>query len=310
MKLKLLLRITLSIVLAIIGAFVTEGQTAMQIIAIFASATLGFILPEVVEIAGKAGIAALAKAIVGYLTNPPYVDKILSGASATERLVAGGVRQVGALAQAPLGFRRRPRGSQGKYVNPMVVDTSVLIDGRIIEVAATGFIFGTFLVIPAVIAELHKLADSSDDLKRARGRRGLEILVQLKKEKRVKVEILKSEPKAATVDDKIVKLASLTHGRLLTVDYNLNKVAAIGGVPTLNLNELANAVKTAVLPQESLTIKINSQGREKDQGIGYLADGTMVVVEGGAGLLGKTAEIVVQRVLQTAAGKMIFGKTK
>ena len=204
-------------------------------------------------------------------------------------------------------FKRNGR-KQSKYVNPIIVDTSALIDGRILDVVKSGFLFGTLVVIPSVISELHKLADNSHDLRRVRGRRGLDILSKIQKEKGVKVEIVKTEPKDEEVDSKLVSLAKKIKGKVLTVDFNLNKVAKVNRVKVLNLNELVNAVKTAVLPGEQLSIHINDKGKEKDQGIGYLSDGTMVVVEGGADLVGKTAEVLVHRVLQTEAGKMIFAR--
>jgi len=284
MKLRILLRPSLTIVFGFLGAFIARNVTPPEIfaitgnyfllVAIFAFGILGFILPELFELAGRAGIAALAKQIVSYL---PGRRKV-SGKNTT------------------------------KYVNPMIIDTSALIDGRIADVLKTGFIYGTFLVIPSVVSELHRLADSSDELKRGRGRRGLDILGALQKEKSVRVEILKTEPKDAKVDDKLIKAAKQVRGKIVTVDFNLNKVAKVKGVRTLNINELANAVKTAVLPGERLKIQIKSVGREKDQGVGYLDDGTMVVVEEGAKLKGRSVDIEVLRVLQTAAGKMIFGK--
>lgn len=295
MKPKGFLRLALFIVFGFIGAFVARSGTPPDIFAItggyfllaavIAFATLGFILPDVLELAGRAGIAALAKQIADHIPNP-------AGSPISVRNFA---------------FRGRKKKNSG-YVNPLVVDTSALIDGRLAEVAQTGFLFGTFLVIPSVIGELHKLSDSADDLKRAKGRRGLDILDGLKKNKKVKVEILGSEPKDPEVDDKLVSLARKLKGRILTVDYNLNKVSKIRDVDILNVNELANAVKTAVLPKDSLDIAVSAKGREKGQGVGYLQDGTMVVVENGADLMGKNVRVEVQRVLQTAAGKMIFAR--
>lgn len=292
MKPKSFLRLALFIVFGFIGAFVARSGTPPDIFAItggyfllaavLAFATLGFILPDVLELAGRAGIAVLAKQIADHIPTS-----------------AGSVRN--------FSFRGRKKKNSG-YVNPLIVDTSALIDGRLAEVAQTGFLFGTFLVIPSVIGELHKLSDSADDLKRAKGRRGLDILDGLKKNKKIKVEILGSEPKDLEVDDKLVSLARKLKGRLLTVDYNLNKVSKVRGVDILNVNELANAVKTAVLPKDSLDITVSAKGREKGQGVGYLQDGTMVVIENGVDLVGKDVRVEVQRVLQTAAGKMIFAK--
>ena len=190
----------------------------------------------------------------------------------------------------------------------VLIDTSVLIDGRISDVIKTGFIFGSLLVIPSVVSELHTLSDSADELKRAKGRRGLDILKSLKSEKKVKLEVLKEDPSGDTVDDKLITLGRKLRGQVMTMDFNLNKVAAVKGVSVLNLNELINALKTAVLPHEILTIQVKSHGKGKNQGVGYLPDGTMVVVEDGAEAIGKSLKVVVLRVIQTAAGKMIFAR--
>lgn len=295
MKLKTLLRPSLAIVFAFIGAVVARSGTPPDIfavtgeyfliVAVLAFGTLGFMLPEIAELAGSAGIAALAHQIAKYLPDPRNMADFPAG------LVGGGKRS-------------------SKYVNPMVVDTSVLIDGRILDIAKSGFMFGTLIVLPAVISELHTLSDSSDDLKRARGRRGLDVLNSLKKISSIKTQIVKADPKVDSTDGKLVKAALNVHGKLVTVDFNLNKVATARGIAVANLNDLVSAVKTAVLPHERLSIRISSIGKEKNQGVGYLEDGTMVVVEDGAKLKGKTVEVEVLRLIQTAAGKMIFGKAK
>ena len=213
-----------------------------------------------------------------------------------------------ASAVGAIQFRRRSKAKNSKYVNPIVVDTSVLIDGRLIDVVKTGFLFGTLIVIPSVVSELHSLADSADDLKRARGRRGLEMLEGLRREKAAKLEVLRTEPRDKMVDDKIVSQSRNMKGKILTLDFNLNKVARVKGVAVLNLNDLANAIKTVVLPHEVLEVEVKTRGKAKDQGVAYLPDGTMVVVEGGSNLVGKSAKVLVLRVLQTAAGKMIFAR--
>ncbi len=205
-------------------------------------------------------------------------------------------------------FSRRKGKTAAKYPNPIVVDTSVLIDGRVLDVAKSGFLMGTLLVLPSVISELHSLSDSRDDLKRAKGRRGLDVLADLLKLKQTKVVVLETEPKEGGVDEKIVKIAKNLRGRILTLDFNLSKVAKVKNLQILSLNELANAVKTSVLPHESIQIQIKAKGKGEKQGVGYLEDGTMVVVEGGANLVGKTVNVDVARVIQTLAGKMIFGK--
>lgn len=294
-KIKKFVRPTTSIVLAFVGAilarvviqediFVATGWI-LVIIAFIAFGLLGFILPELVQIAARAGLAALARQMV-----------IASG---------GAAKGFGLVGQLP--FVKKHRRSKNQKES-LIVDTSVLIDGRIADIIKTGFIGGEMLVIPSVLGELHKLADSADELRRVRGKRGLEILTLLKKEKGTKLEVLNFEPDGRDVDDKLVVLSKKVKGKLLTVDYNLNRVAGISGVKVLNINELANALKTVVLPSERLEIRVSSAGNQKDQGVGYLADGTMVVVEDGAGLVGKKVWVVVHRVLQTAAGKMIFAR--
>ena len=176
------------------------------------------------------------------------------------------------------------------------------------EVIGTGFLTGTILVIPGVIDELKRLADSANDSKRIRGRRGLDCLARIKKSKNVKLLVLSTQPKDETVDAKLVTLSKKTQGRLVTCDFNLNKVAKVKGITVLNVNELANSLKTPILPRDELSVQITDRGKGKDQGVGYLSDGTMVVVEGGAKYLNKTVNVAVYRVLQTEAGQMVFGK--
>jgi len=232
----------------------------------------------------KAGIRELAKAIAEKIPNPRE-----------SRLNVG---------RNPF---RRNKGDK-KYSDPIVVDTSALIDARILEVVSTGFLTGTMLVIPSVLDELHRLADSADDGKRVRARRGLDCLAEIKKSKKIKLVLLNNEPKNNTVDARLVDLAKSAKGRLVTVDFNLNKVAKVKGITVLNVNELANALKTPILPRDRLSILITDRGKGKDQGVGYLNDGTMVVIEDGAKLVDKTVQVSVHRVLQTEAGQMVFAK--
>lgn len=189
-----------------------------------------------------------------------------------------------------------------------LVDTSVIIDGRIADICESGFIEGTLLVPRFVLHELQHIADSSDVLRRAKGRRGLDILQELQRESsKVDVEIIEDDPQEVRdVDSKLVRLAQKFHAKVLTNDFNLNKVAQIEGVVVLNINDLANALKPAVLPDEQMEVKIIKEGKEPSQGVGYLDDGTMVVVDGGRSYMGKTVKVVVTSVLQTAAGRMIF----
>lgn len=194
--------------------------------------------------------------------------------------------------------------------NPKLVDTSVIIDGRIAEVCQTGFVEGTLIIPRFVLKELQNIADSADELRRVRGRRGLDILKQLQQaESKVTVEVIEDDPQGIDqVDGKLIHLAREFRAKILTNDLNLNKVAQIDGIEVLNLNDLANALKPALLPDEQLHVRIVKEGKEAQQGVGYLDDGTMVVVDGGREFVSKEVLILVTSVLQTTAGRMIFGK--
>lgn len=197
----------------------------------------------------------------------------------------------------------------GVSVNqPMILDTSVIIDGRLLDIAKTGFIFGTLLLPQFILSELQQVADSSDYLKRSRGRRGFEIIEGLKKVKGVRVEVWDKDINAKTVDEKLLRLVKSLNGKVLTTDYNLNRVASVSGVGVLNINDLANSVKTAVIPGEQIKVKVIHLGKDPKQGVGYLDDGTMIVVENGAELVGHEIKVEVTRILQVSAGKMIFSK--
>lgn len=190
-----------------------------------------------------------------------------------------------------------------------VLDTSVIIDGRIADLCNAKFIGGRFIVPRFVLKELQQIADSSDSLKRNRGRRGLDVLNKIQKSPNIDVKIHEEDfPEISETDAKLVKLAKLLSARIFTNDYNLNKIAELQSVPVLNINELANALKPVMLPGEELELKIIKEGKEPNQGIGYLDDGTMIVVEGGRHLIGQTRRVTVTSVLQTAAGRMIFAK--
>jgi uncharacterized protein YacL len=190
-----------------------------------------------------------------------------------------------------------------------ILDTSVIIDGRIVDVAETGFLDGTLVVPQFVLKELQYVADSSDTLKRNRGRRGLDILQAIQKMAGVEVIISDVDfPSVKEVDLKLIELARVMAGKIVTNDFNLNKVAQLRGVEVLNINELANALKPVVLPGEVMTVCIVKEGKEATQGVAYLDDGTMVVVDNARRSIGRTVEIVVTSVLQTTAGRMIFGR--
>lgn len=207
--------------------------------------------------------------------------------------------------------RKDRHGHEVISSRPKILDTSVIIDGRIFDICKTGFVEGP-LVIPAfVLEELRHIADSSDALKRNRGRRGLDILNQIQKELDIPVRIYEKDiDDVQEVDSKLLKLGQILKGMVITNDYNLNKVAEFQGVPVLNINELANALKPVVLPGEEMLVQVIKDGKEMGQGIAYLDDGTMIVVDGGKKYVGESIDVLVTSVLQTAAGRMIFAKPK
>jgi uncharacterized protein YacL len=210
------------------------------------------------------------------------------------------------------GARPASKGSAAKAGGvPKILDTSVIIDGRIADILETRFLEGPIVVPAFVLEELRHIADSPDVLKRNRGRRGLDILNRIQKEMGIPVQIVDRDfGPQMEVDSKLLRLAKMLDGKVVTNDYNLNKVAALQGVPVLNINELANAVKSVVLPGEEMTVTLIKEGKEPGQGVGYLDDGTMIVVDGGKRHVGETIEVLVTSVLQTAAGRMIFAKPK
>jgi uncharacterized protein YacL len=190
-----------------------------------------------------------------------------------------------------------------------ILDTSVIIDGRIADVCAAGFLDGVLVIAQFVLRELQQVADSPDPLKRNRGRRGLDILQKMQKMATVTVQIVDEDfPRVREVDMKLIELAKLYEAKIVTNDFNLNKIAQLQGVEVLNINELANALKPIVLPGESMRVFILKEGKEFNQGVAYLDDGTMVVVDNAKKMISKTIDIAVTSVLQTTAGKMIFGK--
>jgi uncharacterized protein YacL len=226
---------------------------------------------------------------------------------AKRRDLIGAAEAVGLLRRAdPIGGGGERRGDPH-----IVVDTSAIIDGRIAEIVESGFIYGTLVIPRFVLDELQHIADSSDTLRRNRGRRGLEILAPMQKEPGTPVEIVEDDvPDVAEVDAKLVALARARSRVILTNDFNLNRVAELQGVRVMNINSLANAVKPAVLPGEELRVRVIQEGKEAGQGVGFLDDGTMIVVEGGARHIDRDLDVSVTRVLQTVAGRMIFAQPR
>ena len=251
---------------------------------------LGTALEAIVPGAGALGRGLFAL-LLGYL-----------GATVDARQ-AGRAR--GHVGQA-LPARPRPRQEGDK-----ILDTSVIIDGRIVEVCQTGFLAGPLLVPQFVLRELQQIADSADALKRNRGKRGFDVLQRLQRVPRVTIRIDDVDfAHVREVDRKLIELARATGGKIVTNDYNLNRVAELSGVAVLNINELANALKPVVLPGEPLHVHIVKEGKEANQGVAYLDDGTMVVVEHGKRLIGQTVDVTVTTIYQTAAGRMIFARQR
>ena len=206
---------------------------------------------------------------------------------------------------------RDKKNKHNEKICPKILDTSVIIDGRIFDICQTGFVEGPLVIPGFVLNELRHISDSADGLKRNRGRRGLDILNKIQKELSIETQIYEEDfPEIAEVDAKLLKLAQVLNGKVVTNDFNLNKVAEFQGVPVLNINELANAIKPVLLPGEEMKVVVMKDGKEASQGIAYLDDGTMIVIEDGKKHVGSVITVVVTSVLQTAAGRMIFAKAK
>lgn len=259
-------------------------------------------------------LLTLTAALVGYLVFPGLARsvRIISMTSLNfviHRLSSEVIGQLFRLPRHDSPYHQAvPQIGSVALTKPLILDTSAIIDGRILDIAQTGFISGLVLVPNFVLVELQQVADSSDSLKRARGRRGFEVVEELKKNKHIKIEVWNKEQNGKAVDEKLVNLARSLHGRIVTTDFNLNKLASISNINVLNVNDLANAVKTVSLPGEDMELKIVHLGKDKSQGVGYLPDGTMVVVAGVADKIGQAIKIEVTKNIQTPAGRMLFGK--
>lgn len=259
-------------------------------------------------------LLTLASAGIGYVVFPPVAKWIKVITMTTFNFVVHRVsfevsNQIIKLPRPNFPFPHpTPQVGSVAITRPLILDTSTIIDGRILDIAKTGFISGLVLAPKFVLTELQQVADSSDDLKRQRGRRGFEIVEELKKLKSIRVEIWDKDQSGKTVDEKLMNLSKAINGKLITTDFNLNKLATVSNLSVLNVNDLANAVKTVALPGEEMLIKVVHLGKDKRQGIGYLPDGTMVVIADSAQNLGQTIKIEVTKNMQTAAGRMIFAR--
>ncbi len=226
----------------------------------------------------------------------PYIGLVIGSRIGRESLVEGKASS-------------RPRATT--EATPKLLDTSVIIDGRIADLCETGFVEGSLIIPQFILQELQHISDSSDGLKRARGRRGLDILNHIQKTIEVDVQIIETDfPHIKEVDAKLVELGKKMSAKILTNDLNLNKVAELQGVQVLNINELCNALKPVVLPGETIRVFVLKEGKEAGQGVAYLDDGTMVVVDNAKRVIGKNVDVVVTSVLQTSAGRMIFTRLK
>lgn len=298
--------------------YLVGGGLAGAAVAACVLLSVVFVTQELYERLAPALVSIVLAMVMGYFAGQ-YILFILPQNDVTLRIfVVVSFVLVFGFAGVTLGLTRASnwqalvsaveRQKREQPLSLKLVDTSVLIDGRILDICASGFIEGTLIVPQFVLHELQHIADANDVLRRAKGRRGLDILKSLQGvDSKVMVEISMEDPaEIREVDAKLVKLASKHGAKVLTTDFNLNKVAQIEGVQVLNINDLANALKPAVLPDERMEVKIIKEGKEPNQGVGYLDDGTMIVVDGGRSHMGRNVTVVVTSVLQTAAGRMIF----
>jgi len=283
-------------------------QTVSTILGLTAGLILAYLLTRVVQITGNAWFAFLVSVLLYIILGYAGITLALNHQDGIRSLLTGLRRR----------YRRTDDGKNtlldeemdGGEAAVKVLDSSVLIDGRVLAVARTGFLEGTLVVPQFVLTELHHLSDSADELKRNRGRRGLDMLHQLQNLPGDRVQITKQDiPQTEETDAKLITLTQRLGGVLMTHDYNLSKVAKVQGVGVLNIHDLANAVKSEALPGETLQIQVVKPGNQSGQGVGYLPDGTMVVIENGQELVGKLVPVTVTSALQTSAGRMIFAKT-
>ena len=262
-------------------------------------------IPDLAAALGCLAIGLIMAALVGYfLRDLPFGLNIVVSAALALLFGYWGLT---------IGLSRRDElvslfgGQALERVNPVVLDTSVIIDGRVVDIARAGFLHRKLVAPHFMLAELQSVADSAEPVRRARGRRGLEIVEELKTMDNLEVQVTSHDfPDVPEVDHKLIRLAQELGGSILTTDYNLNKVAQLEGVQVLNVNDLANALKPAVVPGEEMTVTPLKDGKEHNQGVGYLGDGTMVVIEGGRNHIGRPMTVTVTSVIQTAAGRMIF----
>lgn len=297
MRLKLILRLILAFLFATFAAIYSQLIPPL-------SGEVSFIIRA---------LLTLAAGGIGYIVFPQIARSVRVITMTTFNFVVHRVSseissQIAKFPRSNPPFSATGQVGSVALTRPLILDTSAIIDGRILDITKTGFLSGLILIPKFVLTELQQVADSSDSLKRARGRRGFEMVEELKKAKQTRVEVWDKEQNGKTVDEKLLNLAKSLHGRIITTDFNLNKLASVSNINVLNVNDLANAVKIVSLPGESLEIKIVHLGTDKNQGVGYLEDGTMVVVTEAADKIGQTIKAEVTKNIQTPAGRMIFAK--
>lgn len=306
----------------------TDGQTALLLMGAGIGAVVGVIILAVEQrlkavpfpfvLCGGGGlvvgllVAGLIASVTGLSARSPYsVFNILTSLVFFLGIPYWGLIMGIRFATEGWATSTIPTGDTESVRIKKLLDTSVIIDGRIADLCETGFIEGTLVVPHFILQELQHISDSSDGLKRARGRRGLDILNVLQKVSNIKVELVEDDfPHVKEVDTKLIELAKQMDAKVLTNDFNLNKVAGIQGVSVLNINDLCNALKPVVLPGETIRVFVLKEGKESGQGVAYLDDGTMVVVDHAKRWIGKNADVIVTSVLQTSAGRMIFTRLK
>lgn len=235
---------------------------------------------------------------------------IVKGLLLPRRVVLQIANEVAKVLSKSLKKRGEKKRHYAKIVNPLFLDTSAIIDGRMFDLVRLGVFYGNFVLLEAVLLELKRIADSKEEVKKERGRRALKMLEDVKKEKNVKLIVLKNQEEDKNVDELIIQYTKQYKGRLITCDYSLSKKAKISNVEAIDIYELANVLKTSALPGEEFWVKIMQKGKTQGQGVGYLPDGTMIVVEEAETLIGKTARVVVSRIIQTDAGKILFAQLK
>lgn len=300
MQVKLVLRLIMAVVFAVTAVIFSElipplegiNQVVLRTLVTLFSAGIGFILFP--EIATKVSVTTIA--FFNFVVHR-LASEILNQLM---RLPRGSV-------QLP-PINPTPQVGAVSLTKPIILDTSAIIDGRILDIVKTGFVSGLILIPNFVLVELQQVADSADELKRSRGRRGFETISELKRSRGIKVEIWDREVVAKSVDEKLVRLGKTLAGKIVTTDFNLNRLAQAHSVAVLNVNDLANAIKVVAIPGERMEIKIAHVGKNGSQGVGYLSDGTMVVAEDCFNIVGKEAMVEVTKVLQVSAGRMIFAK--